>query len=516
MGLFTVAEAGFADAVSRLIYANPFLPERIEAEREALAADFVREGADWNLQPSDAAGGAASQPNLALIRRRVDELVERLANAGSEIAGRHGATDAARFADLVLFALFHRYCVRFDETIAAGEAAGAYRAPYYRDFLDEAERLLRRPGVMILDECPPEALFAFFFQVRRAFVHIHRSLVGASRPLAQLRAAIWQSVFTHDMCRYRRSLFARMGEITTLITGESGTGKELVAQALALSRHLPFDVRRGLFAGHPDQLFFPLNIAALSPTLIESELFGHRRGAFTGALVDRVGWLEVCPAEGTVFLDEIGEVDAAIQVKLLRVLQMRSFQRLGESEPRRFAGRIVAATNRDLDAEIRAGRFREDFFYRLCGDQIVTPTLREQLADTPGDLDLVVGFVARQLVGEFEAPTVAGEVISWIRREMGGDYAWPGNFRELEQCVRNILLRREYRPRPTAGRRGGAPDWEEIIASGAWTAERLLTHYCRSVHARTQNIEETARRLDLDRRTVRAKLASPGAVGGRG
>ena len=509
MGLFTSAEAGFADAVSRLIYANPFLPERIEAEREALAADFVREGAEWNLQPSDVAGSAAPQPNLALLRRRVDALVERLAAAWPTAEVRPlAAGDGERFADLVLFALFHRYCARFDETIAAGEAAGVYRAPYFREFADEAGRLLRRPGVSFLDECPSEALFAFFFQVRRAFVHIHRTLVGASRPMAQLRATIWQSVFTHDMRRYRRSLFARMGEITTLITGESGTGKELVAQALALSRHLPFDVRRGMFAGQPDQLFFPLNIAALSPTLIESELFGHRRGAFTGALADRAGWLEVCPAEGTVFLDEIGEVDAAIQVKLLRVLQSRGFQRLGESEPRRFAGRIVAATNRDLEAEIRAGRFREDFFFRLCGDQIAAPSLREQLADASGDLALLVGVVARRLVGESEAPAVADEVLNWIQRELGADYAWPGNFRELEQCVRNILLRREYRPRPTAGRRSEAPDWENIFASGSWTAEQLLTHYCRSVYARTQNIEETARRLDLDRRTVKAKLAS--------
>ncbi len=510
MGLFTSNEAGFADAVSRLIYANPFLPERIEAERDALAADFVHEGADWNLQPGNDTAGVAPQPNLALIRRRVDALVERLAATWPAAEARPPvAADAERFADLVLFAVFHRYCARFDETIANADAAGAYRAPYYRDFLTEVERLLRRPGLNLLEECPPEALFAFFFQVRRAFVHIHRSLVGASRPMARLRAAIWQSVFTHDMRRYRRSLYARMGEITTLITGESGTGKELVAQALAFSRHLPFEPRRGHFAGQPAQLFFPLNIAALSPTLVESELFGHRRGAFTGALADHAGWLEVCPAEGTVFLDEIGEVDAAIQVKLLRVLQSRRFQRLGESEPRQFAGRIVAATNRDLEAEIRAGRFREDFFFRLCGDQIAAPALREQLADAPGDLALLVGVVARRLVGDTEAPAVADEVLSWIRRELGADYAWPGNFRELEQCVRNILLRREYRPRATAGRRGEGPDWDAIFATGSWTAEQLLTHYCRTVFARTQNIEETARRLDLDRRTVKAKLVRP-------
>jgi DNA-binding NtrC family response regulator len=511
MSLFTYAEADFAAAVSRLIYANPFLPERIEAERDALAADFVREGADWNLQPGAAdapASTGAPQPNLALIRRRVDALVERLAAAWTPAGARPpSATDSERFGDLVLFAVFHRYCARFDETLANAESTAAFRAPYFREFATEVDRLLRRPGVTLLDECPPEALFAFFFQVRRAFLHIHRSLVGASRPMAQLRAAIWQSIFTHDMRRYRRCLYARMDEITTLVTGESGTGKELVARALALSRHLPFDARRGQFAGQPEQLFFPLNIAALSPTLVESELFGHRRGAFTGALADRAGWLEVCPAEGTVFLDEIGEVDASIQVKLLRVLQARRFQRLGESEPREFAGRIVAATNRDLEAEIRAGRFREDFFFRLCGDQVTAPPLRDQLADAAGDLALLVGVVTRRLVGEVEAPAVAAEVLAWIERKLGTDYGWPGNFRELEQCVRNILLRREYHPRSTAGRRGATPDWDAIFATGSWTAERLLTHYCRSVHARTQNIEETARRLDLDRRTVKAKLA---------
>src|SRR6185369_6170470 len=107
--------------------------------------------------------------------------------------------------------------------------------------------------------------------------------------------------------------------------------------------------------------FHALNLSALSPTLIESELFGHRRGAFTGALEDRAGWMEVCPPLGTVFLDEIGELDPAIQVKLLRVLQTRMFQRLGDTATRVFRGKIIAATNRDLDS---AKDFRRDFYYR--------------------------------------------------------------------------------------------------------------------------------------------------------
>jgi transcriptional regulator with AAA-type ATPase domain len=193
------------------------------------------------------------------------------------------------------------------------------------------------------------------------FWHIFDNIVGESMPIARLRAAVWQSIFTHDMRRYRRSLYNRISDVTTLITDPSGTGKELVARAIGLSQYIAFDAQRQCFSGDMTNMFLTLNLSALSPTLIESELFGHRKGAFTGAVADRAGWLEISPRNGTVFLDEIGELDAAIQVKLLRVVQSRVFQRLGETDERPFHGKIIAATNRDLAAEIRAGRFREDF-----------------------------------------------------------------------------------------------------------------------------------------------------------
>ncbi len=231
----------------------------------------------------------------------------------------------------------------------------------------------------------PEAahLFACFFQVRRAFHFIFSAIVGRSLPAARLRAAVWQSIFTHDLRRYQRSLFSVMGDFTTLVAGASGTGKELVARAIGLSRFIPFDAAAGSFGDAFEESFFPLNLSALSPTLIESELFGHRRGSFTGAVADRQGWLELCPPLGTVFLDEIGEVEPAIQVKLLRVLETRTFTRLGETRPRHFRGKVVAATNRDLASELRSGRFREDFYYRLCADTIETPTLAERLRRRP-------------------------------------------------------------------------------------------------------------------------------------
>ncbi len=263
--------------------------------------------------------------------------------------------------------------------------------------------------------------------------------------VARLRAAVWESIFTHDMQRYQRVLFDRMGDFTTLIVGESGTGKELVAQAIALSRFIPFDPKRGAFSEDFTALFIGLNLSALSPTLIESELFGHRRGAFTGALEDRAGWLETCKPLGTVFLDEIGELDGAIQVKLLRVLQSRTFQRLGDNQPRHFSGKIMAATNRDLAREMSAGAFRKDFYYRLCSDIIQTPSLREQLNECPQDLGQMILFIVKRIAGE-EADALCEEIAKWIPKNLGQTYPWPGNFRELEQCVRNWVIRRDYRP----------------------------------------------------------------------
>src|SRR5205814_4034775 len=132
------------------------------------------------------------------------------------------------------------------------------------------------------------------------------------------------------------------------------------------------DPKTKAFALDFTQSFIALNLSALSPTLIESELFGHRRGAFTGALEDRAGWLETCPPLGTVFLDEIGELDPAIQVKLLRVLQSRVFQRLGETRDRSFNGKIISATNRDPNSTANGGGFRRrlrpDLYYPHCPD----------------------------------------------------------------------------------------------------------------------------------------------------
>src|SRR5262249_18680937 len=186
-------------------------------------------------------------------------------------------------------------------------------------------------------------VLSLFFQVRRAFHYIFRAIFGASPAAARLRASVWESVFTRNLRRYRSHLYDRMNDIPALVTGESGAGKDLVARAIGLSGYIPFDTGRKRFAVAFRPSYVALSVSSLSPTLLESELFGHRRGAFTGASEDRAGWLEQCGAYGTVFLDEIGELVGDVQVKLLRVLQNREIVRIGETTPRRFEGRLVAA-----------------------------------------------------------------------------------------------------------------------------------------------------------------------------
>jgi DNA-binding NtrC family response regulator len=353
---------------------------------------------------------------------------------------------------------------------------------------------------------PPQHQLASFYQIVRALRAIEGLLVGSSASAIRLRSAIWQSVFTIDLRRYRRTAYRTLDDVPTLITGPSGSGKELVARAIGYSRYVPFDVAARRFTVDPRTAFHALNLSALSPTLIESELFGHRRGAFTGAQEDRAGWLESCPAGGAVFLDEIGEISPDIQVKLLRVIESRTFQRLGETKPRPFIGKIVAATNRDLGREMRAGRFREDLYYRLCADMLTTVSLTQGFRETPGERRALIRHVAGRLVGESEADELTLQVESVVRNNLGEDYGWPGNFRELEQCVRNVLIHGDYKPAAGRSAEADPDDLSRGLRAGAFTAEELLRRYVRIVYDDSGSLLETARRLDLDRRTVRAKL----------
>ncbi len=209
-------------------------------------------------------------------------------------------------------------------------------------------------------------------------------------------------------------------DASVVILGETGTGKELFARAVH---------SRSSRRGHP---FVRVNCAALPPTLIESELFGHERGAFTGAVSMRQGRFELAH-RGTIFLDEIGDLAADIQAKLLRVLQEGEFERVGSSQTRKVDVRVVAATHHDLDAAVKEGRFRVDLYYRLNVFPIVLPPLRERIEDIPRLAWFFINRRQRALNRRFTR--VPGAVMTALQ-----EHAWPGNVRELENVIERAMI----------------------------------------------------------------------------
>lgn len=209
-------------------------------------------------------------------------------------------------------------------------------------------------------------------------------------------------------------------DASVLITGETGTGKELFARAIHSA------------SGRRDKPLIKLNCAALPASLVESELFGHEKGAFSGAIQRRIGRFELANG-GTIFLDEIGEVPLDVQVKLLRVLQEREFERVGGSSPIKVDVRIIAATNRDLTKAIREGKFREDLFYRLNVFPLALPPLRDRI----GDVELLTQFLVAKIAAQIGRPmeSIHADTLKWL-----GSYRWPGNVRELENVLERAMI----------------------------------------------------------------------------
>src|SRR4051812_1624336 len=230
-------------------------------------------------------------------------------------------------------------------------------------------------------------------------------IVGRSEPMQQVFKLIGQLAGS---------------DATALITGESGTGKELVARAI---------YHHGNRSQHA---FLAVNCAAIPEQLLESELFGHERGAFTGATMQRIGKFEQCH-RGTIFLDEIGDMTPATQTKILRVLQSGSFDRVGGNQPIQVDVRIIAATNRGLEEAVAKRQFREDLFYRLNVVRVHMPALRERKAD----IRLLVNYFLKKFAREQEqAPKSVGPGVVKVLEK----YHWPGNVRELENVIRRALV----------------------------------------------------------------------------
>jgi len=285
-------------------------------------------------------------------------------------------------------------------------------------------------------------------------------------------------------------------QIPVLITGESGTGKELVAKAI----HNHSKRSRRTFA--------PLNCAGLSESILEDELFGHVKGAFTGAERAREGRFEYADG-GTLFLDEVGDMPAAMQAKLLRVLESGEVVRLGDNTPKHVDVRLVSATNRDLASDVRAGRFREDLYFRIKGVELRLPPLRERQEDIPLLVQAFVHRFATQL--DREPPRIDAATLSALQR-----YQWPGNVRQLMNVVQNMLVIADgdvVEPRHLPPEIAEATDAAEGRMSGSagMTLEQIEKHAIRDALQRNEgNREATARMLGIGERTLYRKLKEYG------
>ena len=249
--------------------------------------------------------------------------------------------------------------------------------------------------------------FAIFYQLRRAYYFIRTGLVGNSPSMKALRKHLWNCVFTHDMSWFESHLWDRMEDFSILLLGETGTGKGSAAAAIGRSGFIPFDPDKKCFTESFTRNFVAINLSQYSEGVLESELFGHKKGAFTGAVDNHEGLFSRCAPHGVIFLDEIGDVGVPVQIKLLQVLQERVFFPVGSHEAKRFSGRIIAATNRQLDDLRQSGKFRDDLYFRLCSDEVVLPPLRLRLGEDPRELDLLIDSILSRLYGESTTARIA-------------------------------------------------------------------------------------------------------------
>lgn len=478
----TTAEREFFRDVSEAAFANPFSAQRLELDRKIT-------GASWR-EPE----------RVHRIREAVTHRVARLEQAGKAHLKHYRGEETLVMRNVFLFETHHRYCDALDELIAEQLKAGD--SPCSVRFAREALGVLAARGFA---EAEATRFFGIFFQLRRAYHFIVHGLIGDSASMHELRRHLWNNVFTHNINWYERHLWNRMEDFSTLLLGETGTGKGTAGAAIGRAGFIPFDVGRNRFVESFTRGFISLNLSQFPETLIESELFGHKRGAFTGAVEAHEGAFSRCSAHGSIFLDEIGDVSVPVQIKLLQVLQDRTFSPVGGHHKLRFRGRVIAATNRSLEGLRAEKLFRDDFFYRLCSDVITLPPLRQRLRETPAELDALLESMLERMTGG-TAPELVEFVRQTLHESVGKNYDWPGNVRELEQAVRRILITRHYEPQ-----QGRARDRSEEVAArmrdGTIDADELLSTFCGLLHERFGTFEEVARRANLDARTVKRYLA---------
>ncbi len=475
----------FFSRIAELAFLNPFSKEREQVDCRVLDIGIG---------------------SLSFVERR--EAIQVILDERFKALERQAGFDIRRFQGRMqevmclawLFYLFHGYQQPFIEHIKAQKHAGDKAIE-----LAFAAELVGRFEQAGFTREQTAYYIALLFQLQRAFTFIDEAVSGECSAIFELRMRLWNNIFTFNPAWYLDYLCDRMEDFSLLLLGETGTGKSLVARAIGCSGYIPFDMVSRRFAESFTASFRAINLSQYSTGLLESELFGHKKGAFTGAIDNHPGLFAQCSRHGSVFIDEIGDIDIPIQVKLLNVIQDRVYSPVGSHDLQRFEGRVISATNRPIEQLLEKGLFRVDLYYRLCSDVITLPSLRERLCENPDELR---SLIARLLERVIESPDVelVGRIETKIHEAVPPDYHWPGNVRELEQCIRRICLTGTYQaPKPQAGNEQTGFRSE---AGGYYSAQQLLQNYCRFLYDRLESFEAVARIAGLDSRTIKKYLRS--------
>lgn len=474
----------FFSLVSSAIRANPFSDER-------------------NIINSKIADLPITTPYLKLITK-VIEVVNHKINS----LEKHRKANVNNYKDddkeimnsVFLFEFFHKFIEDFDnfifDQIKAGDRAIKIT------FADKAFNFLGKRGIVGEDA---DYYFALCFQIRRAYYFIVHYLIGKSNCMKELRKRLWNNIFTFDIDLYNKYLLNKMEDFSTLILGETGTGKGAAAFAIGRSGFIPYDSKNQCFKESFNKSFISINLSQYPENLIESELFGHKKGAFTGATEDYKGILKLCSRYGAIFIDEIGEVSIPIQIKLLKVFQERIFNPVGSHEKIKFEGRIIAATNKDIKTIRNQKKFRDDFFYRLCSDIIEVPPLRQRINEDIEELYDLIKYLIKRIIGS-ESEELVNIVKDVILKNLGSNYTWPGNVRELEQCIRSILLKRDYKS--VLFEKNQESDFINKIEKGTINVEELIKNYCKKLYSKYKSYQDVSNITGLDWRTVKKYIVN--------
>ena len=474
-------ERTFFRLVADAALANPFGPERLELD-----------GAIGNAAP-----GTPREETVRRITHEISSRIHALDRSGHADPARYGKEDGDLLRASFLFHTYHQFLEDFNRLIQRKTEAGKNSEP-------------ARFAVRIIESLEQRGFtheesvhyLCLFYQLRRAHFLIYQSLIGRSPSISRLRRQLWENVFPHNVRWFDQHLGNRMEEFSTLLLGETGTGKGASAAAIGRSSYIPFDESKQRFEPGFHATFIRVNLSRFSENLLESELFGHRKGAFTGAADDYEGHLARCMRHGAIFLDELGDISPTVQTKLLKVLEDRTFTPAGSHDSCRFEGQIIAATNRDLNKLREQGVFRDDLYYHLCSDVIRIPPLRTRIQEDPREFDDMVTHLVGRMVGE-GATDVTAMVKESLQTSPGKDYTWPGNVRELEQAIRRVILNRVCE----GDERLLATDTRDALVaereSGSMSATEVLQGYCRILYDRHRNYVEVARIVGLDRHTAK-------------